>query len=97
MALVAGVAIIVIGPQDMPAVLYKAGKFMRKIRVFLRDMQSSLDNIVREAEVDELSRSINQDIGGPNVDFEAEKQLALEERRAREKDNVSQEINVSND
>lgn len=80
MLVVAAVAVVVIGPKDMPKVLYTAGKFLRKIRVFTGDIQKSLDKIIRDEELDEITREANK-IGGENLKFEIEKQAAEEERR----------------
>lgn len=55
-ALVGLVALIVIGPKDLPAALYTAGKWMRKARLLARDFQSHIDDMVREAELEELRR-----------------------------------------
>ena len=80
MALIVGAAVIVIGPKDMPAVLYRAGKMTRQLKTFMHDIQASVDKITREAEVDDLARSINQDIGGPEMRARIEKQIAVEEQ-----------------
>lgn len=55
-ALIGLVALIVIGPKDLPAALYTAGKWMRKARLLARDFQSHIDDMVREAELEELRR-----------------------------------------
>ncbi len=80
-ALIAGVAVVVIGPEDMPRMLYNLGKVVRKIKTFTSDIQKSLDNIVNEVEVDEVARALNTKIGGPNLQFEIDRQIAEEERR----------------
>lgn len=80
-ALIGGVAVVVMGPEEMPRALYNLGKIVRKIRLFTSDIQKSLDRIVNEAEVDTLAQEINAKIGGPNLKFEIEKQLAEEEMR----------------
>lgn len=80
MLLVLAVAIVVIGPKDMPRALHSAGKFIRKIRIFTGDIQRSLDRIVHEEELNEITREANK-IGGENLQFEIERQLAEEERR----------------
>jgi len=50
MLLIAAVAIVVIGPKDLPRALYAAGKLTRKIKMFTSDIQKSLDKIMHEAE-----------------------------------------------
>lgn len=80
MLLIVAVAIVVIGPKDLPRALYAAGKFTRKIKIFTGDIQRSLDKIMHEAELDEITREANK-IGGPNLQFEIEKQLQEEEKK----------------
>jgi len=80
MLVVLAVAVVVIGPKELPKVLYNVGKFVRKIRVFTGDIQQSLDKIIREEELNEITREANK-IGGENLQFEIEKQLQEEERR----------------
>jgi sec-independent protein translocase protein TatB len=57
-------AVVLIGPEDMPAALHKFGKLVRKFRLFTSDIQQSLDRIVADAEVDELAGEINKKIMG---------------------------------
>lgn len=80
MLLVVAVAVVVIGPKDLPRALYAAGKFVRKIRIFTGDIQRSLDKIIHEEELNEITREANK-AGGESLQFEIEKQLAEEERR----------------
>lgn len=74
------VAVVAIGPKDLPRVLYTAGKFARKIKIFTSDIQASLDKIIHEEELSEITREANK-IGGERVQFEIERQIAEEERR----------------
>lgn len=80
MLLIGAVAIVVIGPKDLPRALYATGKVVRKIKIFTSDLQKSFDNIMQEAELDEITRNANK-IGGANLQWEIEKQLAEEERK----------------
>ena len=80
MLLIVAVAIVVIGPKDLPRALYAAGKFTRKIKIFTGDIQRSFDKIIHEAELDEITREANK-IGGPNLQFEIERQLLEEEKK----------------
>ena len=80
MLVIIAVAVVVIGPKDLPKLLYAAGKFMRKVRIFTSDIQRSLDNIIHDEELNEITREANKP-GGENLQFEIERQLAEEERR----------------
>lgn len=74
------VAIIVIGPKDLPHALYSAGKIFRKFKAFTSDVQGSLHNIINEVELDEIAREANKP-GGENLQFEIEKQIQEENKR----------------
>jgi sec-independent protein translocase protein TatB len=67
MAVVALLALIVIGPRDLPRVMRTVGQWVRKARRVASDFQSSLDDMVRESELDEARKTIesskNLDVG----------------------------------
>ena len=48
------VALVVIGPKDLPKALRVAGFWVRKARTMSREFQSSVEQMVREAELDEM-------------------------------------------
>ncbi len=52
--IVAVLALLVIGPKDLPRALRTMGKWVRKARVMARDFQGGLDDVMREAELDEV-------------------------------------------
>lgn len=54
--LVIVVAILVIGPKDMPLALRTVGKWVGKFRKMSAQFRSGFDNIVREAELEEMEQ-----------------------------------------
>lgn len=58
MFLIAVVAIIVIGPKDLPKVLRGFGKTVAKMRGMAREFQGHLDGAMREAGLDEVKTEI---------------------------------------
>jgi sec-independent protein translocase protein TatB len=50
------VAVIFIGPKDLPRALYKLGQVMGKARAMGRHFRTGLDAMVREAELEELQK-----------------------------------------
>ena len=54
MIVVACVAIIVVGPKDLPKMLRAFGKTVRSVRKMAGDFQRQFDDAIREAELDEL-------------------------------------------
>lgn len=53
------VALVVIGPKDLPAAIRAVTKILRKMRGMAADFQSGLDDIAREAGVDDVKRSLD--------------------------------------
>ena len=58
MFLVAVVAIIVIGPKDLPRVLRAFGKSMAKMRGMAREFQGHLDGAMRDAGLDDVKKDL---------------------------------------
>lgn len=54
--LVAIVALLVIGPKDLPLVMRKVGQWAGKARGVARQFRSGFDAMVREAELEEMER-----------------------------------------
>ncbi len=54
--LIAVVALVVIGPKDLPNAIYTFGKWVRKARGVAREFQTHIDDMMRETELDELRR-----------------------------------------
>jgi sec-independent protein translocase protein TatB len=69
LALIAVVALVVIGPKDLPRVMRMIGQWVQRARAIARDFQGSLDQMVREAELDEVKRTVDQ---AANFDVERE-------------------------
>lgn len=58
---IAIVAIVVIGPKDLPRALYKVGQVMGKARAMSRHFRSGIDAMVREVELEELEKKWAED------------------------------------
>jgi len=50
------VAVVVIGPKDLPRALYKVGQVIGKAKAMSRHFRSGLDAMIREAELEELQK-----------------------------------------
>jgi sec-independent protein translocase protein TatB len=64
--LVAVVALIIVGPKDLPRALRAVTGALRKVKGMARDFQSGLDDIVRESDLQEMRKQIE---GGPGESF----------------------------
>src|SRR4029077_20269484 len=67
--LIGVVALIVIGPKDLPKALRVAGFWVRKARTLSREFQSSIEQMVREAELDEMRQELKK---ATEIDLEKE-------------------------
>ena len=54
--LVAAVALIVIGPKELPLVMRKVGQWAGRARGVARQFRSGFDAMVREAELEEMEK-----------------------------------------
>lgn len=60
MAIIAVVALVVIGPKDLPRVLRTAGQWVRRARAIAREFQGNLEQMVREAELEEVKEQLKK-------------------------------------
>jgi sec-independent protein translocase protein TatB len=60
LAVIAVVALVVIGPKDLPKVLRTAGYWMRKVRSIASEFQTSIEQMAREADLDELRKQVEE-------------------------------------
>ena len=56
MAVVAVVALVVIGPKDLPKLLRQVGEWTGKARALAREFQGHLDELARQSELDDLKK-----------------------------------------
>ena len=58
--IIALVTIIVVGPKEIPRVLRTVTQIMRKLRGMASEFQSGLDDLAREADLDDLKKDIEK-------------------------------------
>ena len=56
--IVAVIAIVVIGPKELPRAVKTVAQLLRKARGMAREFQDGIDDLVREAELDDLKKEI---------------------------------------
>lgn len=76
--IIALVTVIVIGPKDLPRVLRAVTLGMRKVRSMAQDFQQGLDDLAREAELQELRKEIEK---ASTADLEKELQSIADPTR----------------
>src|SRR5215831_1699407 len=60
LALIAVVALIAIGPKDMPVAIRAVTSWIKKARRMAAEFQTHVDEMVREADLSEVRNSINE-------------------------------------
>lgn len=59
MAVVAVIAVIIIGPKDLPRIMRWIGGWVGKARTMTRQFQRSMDDMAREADVADLKKDVD--------------------------------------
>ncbi len=78
--LVAVLAIVFIGPKDLPRVMRTLGQYVGKMRAMAREFQTSFEDLARETELEELRKQVAEMRDGvmkPLTDPMAEMDRAL--------------------
>ncbi len=73
--MIAIIALIVVGPKDLPKLLKTIGKYVGKIKNMARDFQTHIDDAARETGVDDL-KSEFADAGDFDLDEDFKQQEA---------------------
>lgn len=86
MLLVAIVAIVVIGPKDLPMALRTAGRWIGKVRRVSGHFRSGIETMIREAELEDMEKkwreqnaailAAHPDVANPDVEAQAAAQAA---------------------
>jgi len=71
---IAIVALIVVGPKDLPVMMRQLGRFVAKARSMAREFQSAFEDIAKQTELEELRKEI-EDLKRNNAMTEAADEL----------------------
>jgi sec-independent protein translocase protein TatB len=52
------VALIVVGPKDLPILMRRVGRFLAQMRAMAAEFRASFDEMARQSELDELRREV---------------------------------------
>ncbi|HXP77607.1 MAG TPA: Sec-independent protein translocase protein TatB [Stellaceae bacterium] len=72
--LIALVALVVIGPKDLPKVLRTAGKWAGKARAVANEFRSSIDQMIRESELEEVRKEVEK-VAATDIGHEIEQSV----------------------
>jgi sec-independent protein translocase protein TatB len=59
MAVVAVIALIIIGPKDLPRIMRTVGRWAGKARAMARQFQRSIDDMARESDMDDVKKGFD--------------------------------------
>lgn len=62
-------ALIVVGPKDLPRVIRTVSGVLRKVKGMAREFQSGLDDVVRESELSDMRKQLEEQTEGMKDDF----------------------------
>ena len=71
------IAVLVVGPKEMPNAIRTVMALARKLRVAANQIQSGLDDIARESGVDDVKRKIDE------IEFKFRAHLAQDDVRGQ--------------
>ncbi len=67
------VALIVVGPKDLPKLLKTIGKYIGKIKSMASEFQTHIDDAIKETGVADIKNDLEQELGDAgDFDFEAD-------------------------
>src|SRR5204862_6530247 len=67
--IIAAVALIVVGPKDLPMLLRRLGQFVAKLRGMANEFRASFDEMARQSELDDLRKEVEAMRRGPFADM----------------------------
>lgn len=73
--IIAVVALVVVGPKELPRVLRAVTLGIRKIRSMASDFQNSIDELARESELQDIRRDLER---AATIDFEKQIEDAVD-------------------
>ena len=96
MAVIAVVALVVIGPKELPGALKTFAYWMKQARKMAREFQSGVDEIVREAELEDARKAVTA-VTGRSVNQMLEKTIdpTGEMKKALNEDDLKKSMSVT--
>lgn len=96
------IAIVVVGPRDLPKAVASISRYIRKARAMARDFQSGMDQLAKDTEFDDIQKDLKKatdfDIKGQlenamegGDDFEAVKPEIIDDADNKVDDSAAEE------
>jgi sec-independent protein translocase protein TatB len=91
--LVAVIALVVIGPKELPRVLRMIGQWVGKARGIARQFRSGFDEMMRESELAEMEKKWAEENAKIMAEFPSEDVVAVKEPTGEPKSELKSEPN----
>ncbi len=59
MLVIGVIAVLVIGPKDIPKIMYQVGRFARRLQYMRFAMSQQFDEVLRAGDIEELRKGVN--------------------------------------
>lgn len=59
MLIIGVIAVLVVGPKDIPKIMYQVGRFMRRLQYMRFAMSQQFDEVLRAGDIEELRKGVN--------------------------------------
>lgn len=59
---IVAVAVVVIGPKDIPKILYSCGRVVRRLQYVRYAVTQQLDDVMKAGDIEELRRGVNIEV-----------------------------------
>jgi sec-independent protein translocase protein TatB len=92
---IAVVALIVVGPKDLPVLLRRLGQLMAKLRGMAAEFRASFDEMSRQSELDELRKEVEAMRRGQFLDLDGTSPAAEINQAAQEIESSLADVGVS--
>ena len=94
--LIIAVAIIVIGPEEIPVVMVALGRIMRRLHYIKYTISQQFDDVMRDADLDDIRKSVNfeaRDEHGKDPEFD---EAAADEEYSLLPSELNDDVKVKN-
>ena len=61
------VALIVVGPKDLPILMRKVGQFLARMRGMAAEFRGHVDEMVRQSELDQVKKQLESSVSGVDM------------------------------
>lgn len=76
-------ALIIVGPKDLPRLMYGAGKMMGRVRKMADEFRSGFDQMAKEVEIEEMRRELDE-LKQANISSDVESALGDADKAIRD-------------